>query len=205
MTIKEKNDIIIPNYIRKKIDSNYNSQQDEVNINKAINKMPYTLRKQLNETEFEIITEGSTDKDFSRYDRKNNKFYIYEGADEQEIIHEIGHYIETKYNILNDEKYISIRNKGLENYWVNAVKELPHYQGTIGITSNKFISEQQGRIYKKDLQGKSYVANYGKINLNCLGEYFAEGFREYYNDMSNLKVKDIELFKYIEELLKNAK
>lgn len=204
-TKTDKDDIITPSYIRKNVSKGYNTKNDEEIITNAINIMPDNLKEKLENTEFEIITKDMTDRNYSRYDRKSNKFYIYEGSDIYEVIHEIGHYIETRYNVLNDSTYINIRKKGLENYWAYSVRELPSYKDSIGITNNKFISEQQGRIYKKDLNGDSYVAIAGKINLNCLGEYFSEGFREYYQNRNNLKIKDIDLFNYIEEVLKNVR
>lgn len=204
-TTSNKNDIITPSYIRKNVAKGYNAIEDEEAINNAINIMPEKIKNDLNNTEFEIITKDMTDRNYSRYDRKNNKFYIYENTDIYEVIHEIGHYVETKYNILNDSNYINIRKKGIENYWANAVRDLPNYKNVIGITNNKFISEQQGRIYRKDLSGKSYVTSDGRINLKCLGEYFSEGFREYYQNRNNLKLKDIDLFNFIEEVLKNDK
>lgn len=205
VTNNNKDDIIAPNFIRKNAKENYDSTIEEQNINNAINIMPDKLKQELKNTEFEIITIGKTDKNYSRYDRKNNKFYIYEGADKEEIIHEIGHYVETKYNILNDEKYKEIRNKGLENCSIYEVRELINYSGIKGIKNAKFISEQQGRIYMKDLDGKSYIGYNQKINLNCLGEYFAEAFREYWINRENLKKHDLDLFNYIEEVLKNDK
>lgn len=204
-TKTDKDDIITPSYIRKNVSKDYNTKNDEEIITNAINIMPDKLKEKLENTEFEIMTKGMTDRNYSRYDRKNNKFYIYHDADIYEVIHEIGHYIETRYKVLNDSTYINIRKRGLENYWAYSVRELPNYKDSIGITNNKFISEQQGRIYKKDLNGNSYVAIAGKINLNCLGEYFSEGFREYYQNRNNLKIKDIDLFNYIEEVLKNVR
>ena len=204
-TNRQKDDIMTPKYIRKNVEKDYNTANDEQAINNAINMMTENIKKELNDTEFEIITKGKSDKDYSRFDRKNNKFYIYEGADTYEVVHEIGHYIETKYNVLDDSAYINIRNKGLENESIYSVKEMINYPGHRGIKNDKFISEQQGMIYPKDIQGKKYIANDGKINLNCLGEYFSEGFREYYQNRNNLKLKDIDLFNYIEECLKNVK
>lgn len=204
-TSTNKNDIMTPAYIRKNVAKGYDAKEEEQIINNAINVMPEKLKADLKASEFEIITKGMTEKDNSRYDRKQNKFYIYEGADIYEVIHEIGHYVETKYNIINDNKYITIRNKGLENYWAYAVRDIPGYKDTVGITHSKFVSEIQGCIYKKDLSGKSYVDKGAKINLNCLGEYFSEGFREYYQNRNNLKSKDIDLFNFIEDVLKNDK
>lgn len=198
-------DILTPNYIRNNVAKGYNTSNEVINISNAIKKMPDGIRKQLSDTEFEIITKGMTDKDYSRYDRKQNKFYIFEGAEEGEVIHEIGHYIETQYNIINNEKYKSIRAKGLENYPIYAVQDLPNYNGIKGIRNRKFISEQQGRVYKKDLNGNSYISSNGKINLDCLGEYFSEGFREYWENSINLRTMDIDLYNYIEEVLANAK
>lgn len=200
-TKTNKDDIITPSYIRKNVSKGYDTKNDEEIITNAINVMPNKLKEELENTEFEIITKGITDKDYSRYDRKSNKFYIYEDADIYEVIHEIGHYIETRYNVLNDSTYINIRKKGLENYSIYAVNGLKSYPGYKGISNNKFVSELQGLIYKKDMQGKSYIGNNEKINLHCLGEYFSEGFREYYQNRHNLKLKDIELFNYIEELI----
>ena len=204
VTTKEKDDIITPNYIRKNIDKKYNSLNDEENIKSAIDLMPSKIKNELQETEFEIITENMTDRNYSRYDRKANKFYIYQDSSQEEVIHEIGHYIETKYNIINDDNYIKIRNKGLEDYSIYAVKDLPFYDNVKGISNNKFVSELQGLIYKKDLQGKSYIGTGQKINLNCLGEYFSEGFRAYWVEREKLKMLDLDLFNYIEEVLKNV-
>lgn len=50
-----------------------------------------------------------------------------------------------------------------------------------------------------------YITDNGKINLTCLGEYFSEGLREYHQNRNNFKEKDVDLFNYIEELLKNDK
>lgn len=204
-TSTDKGDIITPSYIRKNVAKGYDTRNDEEIINNAINIMPERLKEDLKNTEFEIITEGMTDRNYSRYDRKNNKFYIYQDADIYEVIHEIGHYVETKYDVLNNNDYIKIRNAGLENYSIYAVNELRSYLGQKGIKSQKFISELQGMIYPKDMQAMKYIADNGKINLNCLGEYFSEGFREYYQNRNNLKEKDVDLFNYIEELLKNDK
>lgn len=204
-TDKIKDDIITPSYIRKNVAKGYDTKEDEEVISNAINIMPEKIKNELNNTEFEIITKDMTDRNYSRYDRKNNKFYIYEKSDIYEVIHEIGHYVETRYNVLEDSNYINIRKKGLENESIYAIRELTNYPGHKGIKNNKFISEQQGLIYPKDLQEKKYITNDGKINLNCLGEYFSEGFREYYQNRNHLKLKDIDLYNYIEELLKNDK
>lgn len=201
-----KDDIIIPNYIRMNVQSGFNPKNEVEAINSAISEMPLKIQKKLKESAIEIFSKGQIIKDgkevnTSFYDRNQDIIHIYEGANKSEVIHEIGHVIETKYKILNDYEYINIRDSELQNYSIYSVTYLKNYSNIKGIKSKKFISEQQGRIYRKDLNGNSYIANNQKINLNCLGEYFSEGFREYFDNPENLKSKDIQLFRYIERKL----
>ncbi|MBR3697593.1 MAG: minor capsid protein [Clostridia bacterium] len=202
----EKSDIMTPNYIRMNITNTFNPKNEVEAINSAIMEMPKNVQEDLRNTTIEIFSKGQIIRNgkeinVSFYDRNEDVIYIYQGASKSEVIHEIGHLIETKYKILDNPEYINIRNKGLENYSIYSVKDLKNYSNIKGIKSNKFISEQQGRVYYKDLMGNSYIANNQKINLNCLGEYFSEGFREYFENPTNLKSKDIELFKFIERKL----
>jgi len=52
-----------------------------------------------------------------------------------------------------------------------------------------------------------YILENDRLNLNCLGDYFSEGFRQYYEDIFNktkiLRNHDILLFKYIEGVVGN--
>lgn len=201
-----KSDMMTPNYIRMNIANTFNPKKEVEAINTAIIEMPKSVQKDLRNTTIEIFSRGQIVKDgkeinVSFYDRNEDVIHIYQGASKSEVIHEIGHLIETKYKILDNPEYINIRNNGLENYSIYSVTDFKNYSNIKGIKNNKFISEQQGRVYYKDLMGKSYISNNQKINLNCLGEYFSEGFREYFENPTNLQSKDIELFKFIERTL----
>lgn len=203
-------DIIYPSYIRMNIDKNYNPSSEIDVINSAILELPKNIQKEIKNSKIEIFTEGQIIKDGkiiknSFYDRNNDIIHIYQDADKEEVIHEIGHLIETKLNILNDKEYIKVRNSGLENYNAEFVKELEGYDNTIGIKNSKFVSAFQGKIYKNDLNGKSYREFNNNINLNCLGDYFSEGFREYFCNKQNLQNKDKKLFNYIERKINNGK
>lgn len=66
-----------------------------------------------------------------------------------------------------------------------------------GIKNTKFISDLQGKIYNKNLQGNLRTYSNGNLNTNCLGEYFSEGFREYIENKENLLNKDKGLFEYV--------
>lgn len=208
--IKES-DILNPTYIRMNIDKSYNPENEVDSINKAVLEMPSNVVKEINKSKIEIFTLGQIKNSKgelvrnSFYNRITDTIHIFQGADKEEVIHEIGHLLETKWDVLNDNEYKRIRGKGLENYNASFVKELEGYQGTIGIKSSKFVSGLQGKIYKNDLQGKPYRDINNTINLNCLGDYFSEGFRQYYSNPKILKDKDLELFNYIEKVINNEK
>ena len=93
-TLRNKDDIIVP-YIRKNVTKDYDTINEEKAINDAINLLPIKLGKTLNDNlQFIIVTKGTSQFDFSRYDSKNKVIYIYQGANKYEVIHEIGHLIE---------------------------------------------------------------------------------------------------------------
>ena len=102
---QEKTEYNNVDYIRK---NNYtNSKNLDRNIKKAINKLPEKIRKIINDTTFEIS------KNNSYYDRKNNVIYLLSDSNEYEILHEIGHAIETKLDLLHDKKYIKLKTNGV--------------------------------------------------------------------------------------------
>ncbi len=193
---QEKTEYNNVDYIRK---NNYtNSKKIDRNIKKAINKLPEKIRKIINDTKFEIS------KNNSYYDRKNNVIHLLSDSNEYEILHEIGHLIETKLDLLHDKKYIEIQQNGLN------IKEI-HTDNINGygkenefwLDGNKFISEYQRRVYEQDIDG-NYKLNYLDFTFNpkTLGEYFSEGFRCYFQENNLLKRKDIDLYNYIKGVLK---
>lgn len=196
VTKQEKTEYNNVDYIRK---NNYtNSKNLDRNIKKAINKLPRKIQKIIDDTTFEIS------KNNSYYDRKNNVIRLLSDSNEYEILHEIGHVIETKLDLLHDKKYIEIQQNGLN------IKEI-HTDNINGygkeyefwLDGNKFISEYQRRVYEQDIDG-NYKLNYLDFTFNpkTLGEYFSEGFRCYFEKNKLLKRKDIDLYNYIKEVLK---
>lgn len=197
------NDISYPSYIRLNVNKNYKAENEIDTIVNAVIKLPPGVRKLIEDTDFEIFSKGKVYRNNeivknSFYDRKENKIYIIDGQGltEGEVIHEVGHAVETKLNILEDNNYIKIRNIGLGNYNKNSIK-YNNELNTDCIISSKFVSELQGKIYNKDLKGDYRTYSNGNLNINCLGDYFSEGFREYIENSNNLLSKDKELFNYI--------
>ena len=121
------------------------------------------------------------------------------------VLHEIGHVIETKLDLLHDKKYIEIQKKGLEtiNPIVDTVRIDGYGKNSFVIDTGKFISEYQRRVYDEDID-KNGILDYSTFTFNSktLGEYFSEGFRCYYESNKLLKKKDIDLYNYIKEVLK---
>ena len=62
----------------------------------------------------------------------------------------------------------------------------------------KLINEYQGRLY----EGVDFKLDDGSLNYRTFGDYFSEGFRQYFEDSSALKVKNIDLYNFFEGILK---
>ena len=199
----EYNDLEYPSYIRLNVDKGYKPESEIDTIVNAITKIPPNVRDLVEDTQYEIFSLGKVYRNNevvknSFYDRKENKIYILDGQNltEGEVIHEIGHVVETKLGILNNTDYIRIRSYGLENYSKSSIK--PNEElGADCIKNSKFISDLQGKVYKRDLDGNYRTYSNDSLNLNCLGDYFSEGFREYIENKGNLLKNDKELYNYI--------
>lgn len=175
-----------------------NSKNLDSNIKRALRKLPQKIIELLKDTKFIISNKNSY------YNRKDDEIHLLEDSDEYEILHEIGHVIETKLDILRDEKFIDIQKSELENInLITDLQTLKEYQN-INFVKNtgKFISDYQRRVYEYDIDN-NYLINYNTYAFNerTLGEYFSEGFRCYFKENKLLKRKDINLYNYIKEVL----
>lgn len=194
---QEKTEYNNVDYIRK---NNYtNSKNLDRNIKKAIKALPIKIQKLVKDTKFAISKSNSC------YDRNKDVIYLLNDSSKYEILHEIGHAIETKLDLLHDKKYIEIQKNGLEDInIVTDTQNIKYYQDNMFLNdTGKFISEYQRRIYDNDIDN-NYIIDYNtyKFNTRTLGEYFSEGFRCYFEENKLLKRKDIELYNYIKEVLK---
>ncbi len=184
-------------YIRKENLSNNKDLNN--NIEKAIKQLPEHIQELIEDTKYTISNTNSY------YDRQNDTIHLLNDANEYEILHEIGHAIETKLDILHNKDYIDIQKDGLDN--INPITDIDKIEG-YGTNdfikdTGKFISEYQRRVYEEDID-KNSIVNYTDYTFNTktLGEYFAEGFRCYFEDNKLLKEKDIKLYNYIKGVLK---
>lgn len=197
VTNYEKNDIIYP-YIRKNVASGYNTDNEEKAIKDAINLLPHKLGNTLDKKmQFEIVTKGTSDFDYSRYDSKNKKIYIYQNADKYEVIHEIGHFIEDV-ALKNNNEYLKMKKELVNNSKLTIIKR--DNRIVYALKNNSFIDEYQGYIHCNSLT--EVKDKYGKINQKYATEIFSESFREYFKEPENLKAKLPKFYNMIKELLK---
>ena len=193
----------IAEYVRK--NKITDSRTIDEKIKRVKRKFPKYIQEYINNTPVEIIGKG-----------KNNhyldgKLYLLNDATEEEIIHEIGHIIEEKLDIANDKKYQTILK--------DSIGEIDVFNNTIGpidgydsnkyeflLSGDKFISDYQRRVYNIDINKKDRIDYlHGTFNYNVFRDYLPEGLRCYMIDRKLLKIKNIELYKYIEEVLHERK
>ena len=71
----------------------------------------------------------------------------------------------------------------------------------IKLTGNNFVSEYQRRVYGSDINRVPRYNNAFEFNYNVFRDYLPEGLSYYFYDRALLKNKNIELYRYIEEVL----
>lgn len=170
-----------------------NSYNERIETLKAIESVPSNVKKLMGDTK--IVVGGN---DNSRYDRKNNIIYVRKNSMKDEIIHEIGHVVETKLNILNDDKFNRIRSDLAKNSKIKLTTQFETTRKTFIIVNDKLISNYQGFIYSDSIE--KIISKDKIVDYKLLGEVFSEGFREYILNPNNLKKKFPELYNYIEEM-----
>ena len=190
-------------YVRK--NKITDSRTIDEKIKRVKRKFPAYIQEYINNTPVEIIGKG-----------KNNhyldgKLYLLNDATEEEIIHEIGHIIEEKLNIANDKKYQKILKSSIGEIDVfnNSIGPMRGYDADkyeFLLSGDKFISDYQRRVYNIDINKNNRIDYlHGTFNYNVFRYYLPEGLRCYMIDKNLLKTKNIELYKYIKEVLHERK
>lgn len=138
----------------------------------------------------------------SRYDRKKGILYLRKDFIPGELIHEFGHAIETNLDLYHNQKFLDILENGLEDITpFDIIEDMETFVEPVQrLDVPKFISEYQGFIYEVDTDENGIILSSGEFNIKSLGEYFSEAYREFYTNPYNLKQKDFNLYKFIEEL-----
>lgn len=202
------------------ISSNNERMQKLISLVEDYNNLPSSIQSRINH-DFNLIPDKHKDIILSEVKKiiiaeNIGSCYhrplklVYSGFDNFNIIHELGHAIETKLELHHNSEYLSVLSNGLEEaspFDVVDEKFDKIVDGEVKVVSiprldlkeSKFISEYQQRIYPEDLDNVPIIEN-GRLNVRILGEYFSEGYREYLENPENLKSKDIELYNFIKGL-----
>lgn len=185
----------IPAYLRIKNKERISKSDLEI-IEKDLNKLPAKHKETLEEYISEIEVGGFEN---SGYDRKTRRVRLINDLEEGEIIHELGHALETKFDLYNNEKYKKllynvVKNKGYGDIiYDNETFTTPITR----LQADRFVSEYQGRLYEE----VEIFSDDGGINPKLLGEYFSEGYREFIENPEKLMKKDSDLYNFIKELI----
>jgi len=185
-----------PAFLRiTKHDKNYDDTSDRQRIENDLKLIPVGHRR---------ILEGvviQTGYEVSRYDRRNKIIQVGKNPVPGEVIHEVGHAVETKLDLYNDQQFLKVLYRGAESVsFANVILDKESYDiPIIRVEMEKLISEYQGRLY----EDVGIFTDDMKVNLLAMREYFSEGYREYIMNPERLKKKDPALFDYIERVIGN--
>lgn len=141
----------------------------------------------------------------------NGTLYLLSDATQEEIIHEIGHLIEEKLDVINEKKYQALlRNSiGEINLIENPIGPLEGYDPDkyeFLLIGDNFVSDYQRRVYNVDINKNDRIDYLnGTFNYNVFRDYLPEGLRCYFSDKQLLKTKNAELYEYIEGVLNERK
>lgn len=186
---------IEPKFLFKNYKPGINTVNERIVAIDAISSVPRKVQ--------ESIQSGTTvilgRKDYSAYDYEKDVLYVSKGAEKEDVVHEIGHLVESK--MLNDDAVKALRKKIIGDVSIYDIKQDVFYDkagnpyNIFYIENDKFVSEYQGRIYVRD---PLYAFNEnGEFNDDLLWEFIAESFREYIMNPEVLKDKSKELYEFI--------
>ena len=188
-----------PNFLSIKNQEKLNDDIEQ-RFNKEISLIPESHRNIINSAvnEVRLIDTGN-----SRYDRKKGILYLRTDFIEGELVHEIGHVIETKLDLYHNKEFLNALNNGLGDITpFDIIDDDSFVEPITRIENPKFISEYQGYLYEFDIDGmERFNSEDFTFNLKCLGEYFSEGYRVYLTNPQILKSKDAELYNFINKRL----
>ncbi len=133
----------------------------------------------------------------SHFSVTENKIYLNNKADEWSLIHELGHKLFISLSKEEKKQYNRIITNKFKNYTKSDFKLSRKKDYWILKDSSEFVSSYQTRIY----MGFRNFKLSGKVNIDYALEYLSEGVKYYFQNADILKQKDIELYKFIKEII----
>lgn len=167
-------------------------------VNEVVKQMPDKVQKVMQDILIDIGKDGA-----SQYDYMRDILYVAKGADKTEIIHEIGHLVESK--MLDADKVAVLRKQIAQEVSPNDIIKKMMYD-TSGnahevfiIQSDIFVSDYQGRLYINDWD-EVYNETWD-IRDDRLWEFVSEPFREYIENPKRLESEYPQFYEMIREVV----
>lgn len=173
-----------------------NNTRERLLVNRSVSMVPVKVQQAMKDTVVEVGKPGA-----SQYDYNHDILYVAKGANQDAVIHEIGHLVENK--LLDSEKVEIMKTEFLKDVPPGCI-ETEIYHDASGnekevylIKSEKIVSEYQGRLYVSDWS-EIYDDNWN-INSELLQEFMSEPFREYIQNPDRLRERFPEFYELIRE------
>ena len=177
-----------------------NVSNDRMEVIKAISTLNKQTQELIKNTTFTV---GS--KTNSKYMRKSDIIVVRKGAKFYEIIHEMGHVVETKLNLYENEEFVKLLKNKFDGWMFDDLEvyidDLTGIEVYLAKNQDGFVSEYQSRAYINDKHGNLKIDTSKEIDIRLFREYFSEGFRVYYEDQETLKKTDINLYNFIKKII----
>lgn len=139
----------------------------------------------------------------SRYDRVNGILYLAKELDEGEAVHEMAHALETQAGVWEDERFLQAIHKTIGDInplWDAILDEDTFVRPITRLADTEaLVSIYQGRLYEEQVP---LINENMEFNVYALADFFAEAYREYVLNPNNLKQKQPEIYRYIDEEMK---
>lgn len=171
--------------------------KERMTVNKVIFSMPEKIQKALNSgTIIDIGKEGA-----SQYDYFRDILYVAKGADETEIIHEVGHMVESK--LLDSAKVERLKAGFLKNVSLDKFAQETYYDASGNpveiflLKDARFVSDYQGRLYVSDWS--DIYDDAWNVRAEILQEFVSEAFREYIQNPRRMEKEFPEFYQLIRE------
>lgn len=173
-----------------------NTVEERMAVTEVISESPAKVQEAMQATTIDVGKKGA-----SQYDYNHDILYIAKGAGKDDIIHEIGHMVESK---LVDKMAIKELTKSM---FSSVTAKDVAYKPFMDRADNTYsipcvehsglVSEYQGRIYVDSIDD-AFDAD-GKLKTKLMWEIVSEGYREFMENPARLKQLNKALYHLIKE------
>mgnify|MGYP004731427349 CR=1 FL=1 len=166
-------------------------------FDKEVKMLPDRHKDIINKAVVKVIVDEQGN---SRYDRVNGILYLAKELDEGEAIHEMAHALETQAGVWEDERFLQAIYKTIGDInplWDAILDEDTFVRPITRLADTEaLVSIYQGRLYEEQVP---LINENMEFNVYALADFFAEAYREYILNPYNLKRKQPEIYRYIDE------